>query len=76
MTLQHLAEKAGGRPVGWLNIADARALSELGWAERCRDGWRITAAGTQALAEMSPGAGLSVNVIQASTRFRPRKPLT
>ena len=42
---QNLAAKEAGRDVGWISIADARSLTELGLAERNRSGWRITAEG-------------------------------
>jgi hypothetical protein len=47
--LRNLAAKLAGEEVGWINIADARALSELGLAERNREGWRITDEGQAAL---------------------------
>jgi hypothetical protein len=48
--LQNLADKKAGKDVGWINISDARALTDLGFAERTREGWHITAAGASALA--------------------------
>ena len=49
--LGNLADKKAGKDVGWINIADARALTDLGLAQRSREGWDITAAGVSALAE-------------------------
>ena len=43
--LQNLAEKQAGKDVDWINIADARALTELGLARRTRGGWEITPEG-------------------------------
>lgn len=43
--LRNLARKHGGDEVNWINIADARALTELGLAERGRGGWDITPQG-------------------------------
>jgi hypothetical protein len=43
--LQNLIGKKAGKDMGWINIADARALTLLGLAERGREGWTITAAG-------------------------------
>jgi hypothetical protein len=40
--LHNLADKQAGRDVDWINIADARALTELGYARRNRGGWEIT----------------------------------
>lgn len=48
--LANLARKQDGKEVDWINIADARRLAELGWAERTRSGWKITGAGLSALA--------------------------
>ena len=43
--LHNLADKQAGEDVNWINIADARALTELGLARRTREGWEITAEG-------------------------------
>lgn len=43
--LHNLAAKQAGEDVAWINIADARALTELGLARRTREGWEITAEG-------------------------------
>ena len=48
--LENLADKKAGKDVSWINIADARALTDLGLAQRSREGWDITAAGASALA--------------------------
>ena len=50
LALKNLARKQAGEDVDWINIADARALTELGLAERGREGWNLTAAGAAALA--------------------------
>ena len=55
--LRNLARKEAGEVVDWINIADARSLTELGFAERSREGWTITAAGTAALTALGPGPG-------------------
>jgi len=49
VALRNLARKQAGEAVNWINIADARALTELGYADRNSEGWRITAAGALAL---------------------------
>jgi hypothetical protein len=54
--LQNLAHKKAGDSVPFINIADARHLTELGLAERSREGWDITTAGAALLARLS-GAG-------------------
>lgn len=43
--LRNLAGKQAGEDVDWINIADARALTELGLARRTRAGWEITSEG-------------------------------
>jgi len=43
--LQNLAEKKAGLAVDWINISDARALTDLGLAQRSREGWEITGRG-------------------------------
>jgi hypothetical protein len=52
--LQNLALKQAGKQVDWINIADARALTDLGLAERGREGWTITPAGTEMLQIAKP----------------------
>jgi hypothetical protein len=51
--LRNLAEKSTGALTGFLNIADARRLTELGFASRSRQGWDITAEGSAYLAELA-----------------------
>jgi hypothetical protein len=43
--LRNLARKGEGETVPFINIADARALTELGLARRSREGWDMTAEG-------------------------------
>ena len=47
--LHNLALKQTGGDVPWINIADARALTDAGFAERSREGWSITAEGAAEL---------------------------
>jgi hypothetical protein len=49
VALRNLARKQAGEEVDWINISDARALVELGLAERSREGWKITTAGEAAI---------------------------
>ena len=56
LALKNLARKQAGETVDWINIADARFLTELGLAERGREGWLITPAGEAALAALGPAA--------------------
>ncbi len=50
VALKNLSLKRSGKPVDFINIADARALTELGLAVRSREGWEITSEGEAALA--------------------------
>jgi hypothetical protein len=43
--LRNLSRKKAGVDVGWIAIAAARALTDLGLAARERSGWQITTAG-------------------------------
>lgn len=43
--LRNLSRKRSGEDVDWINIGDARALTDLGLAERGRAGWMITDVG-------------------------------
>jgi hypothetical protein len=45
--LENLHRKKSGVAVDWINIADARALTELGLAVRSHQGWAITEAGEE-----------------------------
>ncbi len=47
--LRNLASKQSGHTVGWIAIAEAQGLTELGYARRSRCGWEITANGSEAL---------------------------
>jgi hypothetical protein len=51
--LQNLARKRTGDEVPFVNIRDARALTELGLAERSREGWDITPEGSALLARLA-----------------------
>jgi hypothetical protein len=53
--LHNLADKQSGQDVDWINIADARALTELGLARRTRAGWEITSAGLALIRAQSGG---------------------
>jgi hypothetical protein len=52
--LEQLARKKAGEAIPFVNISDARALTELGLAERSREGWDITAEGSALHARLSP----------------------
>lgn len=53
--LRNLARKKAGEDVDWINISDARALTDQGLAERTGGGWVITPAGTAALTAAGDG---------------------
>jgi hypothetical protein len=50
-TLQNLAVEKTSALASFTNIADARLLTDLGLAERSRQGWNITAKGSAEVAE-------------------------
>jgi hypothetical protein len=68
-TLQNLARKKTGAMVGWVDIAEARGLTELGLAARNRSGWEITPEGEAVLERQSASA---VEGAPATLPFRPR----
>ena len=51
--LHNLALKKSGAEAPFINIGAARALTELGFAERSREGWDITPEGSAALARLA-----------------------
>ncbi|HWU13561.1 MAG TPA: hypothetical protein VN157_06055 [Caulobacter sp.] len=51
VALRNLARKKAGKAVDWINIADARSLTDLGLAARNGGGWAITADGVAVLAD-------------------------
>ena len=53
--LHNLADKQAGKDVDWINIADARALTDLGLARRNRGGWEITPEGLALVKARSVG---------------------
>jgi hypothetical protein len=58
--LRNMARKYAGEAVPFVNISDARRLTELGLAVRGREGWSITPEGSALLATMSgPPAGVA-----------------
>jgi hypothetical protein len=52
--LQNLSRKKAGEAVPFVKIGEARALTELGLAERSREGWDITPIGAALLARLTP----------------------
>ncbi len=47
--LENLERKSRGAEVPYINISSARALTDLGFAERRAQGWTITPAGSALL---------------------------
>ena len=60
VALSNLETKSLGASVDWINIADATALTQLGLAERCRSGWKITEAG-KAISRARGNAGRTMS---------------
>lgn len=65
--LRNLAEKQGGSETAFVNIADARQLTDLGLAIRSQQGWDITAAGAAFLNRTDAAAGQRPGVAGATT---------
>jgi len=70
--LQNLARKKTGVEVPFINISDARALTELELAERSREGWDITPAGAAFLARLTPSGPEAVDDPPPLTRIGKR----
>ncbi len=51
--LRNLSHKHDGQAVGFINIADARALTDMGLAVRSQQGWIITQEGSAVLVASS-----------------------
>lgn len=68
--LRNLSHKKDGDLVGWISIAEARGLTELGLAVRTRSGWEITAAGLAALSSEPPPEEPQGDVVRP--RFKPQ----
>jgi hypothetical protein len=47
--LRNLARKQAGEDVDWISISAARALTDLGYAERTAGGWIISQLGSTTL---------------------------
>ncbi len=70
--LHNLADKQAGQDVDWINISDARALTELGLARRNRGGWEITPEGLAMVKGQPLGPTLVPN---DPTPMRPPEPM-
>ncbi len=66
LALSNLSRKQAGEDVDWINISDARALTELGLAKRTPSGWVITPEGT-ALIQGQPAPG-GLKMVEEPTR--------
>ena len=66
--LHNLSRKEAGEDVDWINIADARALTELGLAVRSREGWAITPAGQAVLKGVDPAAATPLRPVASPDR--------
>ncbi len=74
--LRNLLQKKAGAAVGWIGIAEARGLTDLGLAARTAAGWRITPAGEETLLREAPAAAEVENIValQPTGPTRPRRP--
>jgi hypothetical protein len=71
--LQNLSRNRAGEEVPFMNIGDARALTELGFAERSREGWDITATGAAFLARQAPLGSADPEVPEPPTDINTRR---
>ena len=62
--LRNLSRKKAGAEVGWIGIAEARDLTELGFAARKASGWEITAAGAARLEQEHPHREAAGKVVE------------
>ena len=67
--LRNLSRKKAGADVGWIAIAEARDLTDLGFAARKASGWEITAAGAARLDQEHPSRQVDGTVFEG--RFGP-----
>lgn len=74
--LRNLSAKEGGGTIGWISIAAARSLADLGLADRAQYGWRITPAGAAALDLAPPPRSASSTVVRGRfpSRSSPTEP--
>ena len=71
--LRNLDRKRAGESVDFINIADARALTEAGFALRQASGWRISDRGMALLQSLTPSPPA---VSAGATPFRLSRPPT
>jgi hypothetical protein len=62
--LRNLSGKKDGAVVGWISIAAARGLTDLGFAARNQSGWQITRAGAAALDLATPRSNAGGTIVQ------------
>jgi hypothetical protein len=61
--LRNLSQKKAGGLVGWIGIAEARGLTDLGFATRHASGWQITPAGAAWLEQERPAGAAPAAVV-------------
>jgi len=57
IALHKLADKQAGATIGWINIGDASALTDMGLARRNRAGWEITRDGESYIQNLTQADG-------------------
>lgn len=67
--LRNLSRKKSGAEVGWIAIAEARDLTDLGFAARKASGWEITPAGAARLEQEHPDRDAIATIVEG--RFGP-----
>ena len=75
VALRNLSKKKAGAIVGWIDIAEARALTDLGLAARTAGGWRITPEGEERLTREDRVVEVeNIVALQQPLPIRPRRP--
>jgi hypothetical protein len=72
LALRNLSKKKAGAVVGWIDIAAARGLTDLGLAIRNAGGWQITPDGQEAL--LREDRVIEVENVVAMQRRPPSQP--
>jgi hypothetical protein len=75
VALRNLSQKKAGAVVGWIGIAEARGLTDLGLAARTAAGWRITPSGEETLMREDRVVEVeNIVALQQPLPIRPRHP--
>jgi hypothetical protein len=68
--LRNLSRKQAGEEVDWISISCARALTDLGYAERNAGGWEISSQGSALLADTEQALRRTPSVLSMTPKTR------